>query len=175
MPPLRSEPASGSVRAKAANFPSPVAAGGKNFSFNSSLPKSAMGAHPSPLWADMDKAVLPQPQPSSSIAIAALTASTPEPPKSSGTFNPSRPMGPILWTACQLNSPSSSTRLAAGLTSRETKSWIVSCHIRCSSVRSKSMDFLRISNHQVRERNNKRQSKPIPTPIMIGMAIIAMV
>ena len=58
-----------------------------------------MGVVPSPLWAAMARAVEPQPQPISSMAIAALTASTPAPPYSSGMFKPSSPSGPILRTA----------------------------------------------------------------------------
>ena len=45
----------------------------------------------------------------SSIAIAALTASTAAPPYSSGTSSPSRPRGPIFRIASQLNDASSST------------------------------------------------------------------
>jgi hypothetical protein len=89
-------------------LPDPVASGGRNFRFNSSEPKSAIGAQPSPLCAATASPVEPQPRPISSMAIAALIASTPAPPNSSGTLRPSSPIGPIFFTAGQLNSAASS-------------------------------------------------------------------
>src|SRR5215204_414443 len=96
-----------------------------------------MGLVPSPLCAAMARAVEPQPQPSSSIAIAALIASTPEPPYSSGIFNPNNPSGPILRVAVQLNSDVTSTSWALGCTSLATKSCTVFCQSFCSTVKSK--------------------------------------
>ena len=77
---FKSEPACGSVNARAASFPSPLAAGGKNFSFCASVPKFAIGAVPNPLWAEIARAVPPSPQASSSIAMAALIESIYMPP-----------------------------------------------------------------------------------------------
>src|SRR6185503_2744485 len=108
-PPCKSEPAPDSVRASAASLFFPLATSGSHFFLRSSLPYRTIGVVPSPLCAAIASAVEPHPQPSSSIAIATLTASTPEPPYSSGIFSPSNPRGPILCVAVQLNSPVTST------------------------------------------------------------------
>ena len=97
--------------------------------------------HGDPAWAEMARAVEPQPQANSSMAMAALMASTAAPPYFSGTSRPSKPSGPIFLTAGQLNSAFSSVSLAFGLTSLATKSWTRSRNILCSSFNSKSIVF----------------------------------
>ncbi|GAI30684.1 unnamed protein product [marine sediment metagenome] len=48
-PPFKSDPAPDSVKDKAASFPSPLAARGRNLSFRFPEPQLAMGAHPKAL------------------------------------------------------------------------------------------------------------------------------
>ena len=142
-PPCRSEPAPGSVRARAPSLPLPLVTSGSQRCFNSSLPYFTRGEVPRPLWAARARAVEPQPHPSSSMAITALTASTSAPPYCSGMVNPRSPNAAPLRAAAQLNSPLSSTSCALGCTSFATKSWTTRCQARCSSVRSKSILFPR--------------------------------
>ena len=172
-PPLRSEPAPGSVSARAASLPLPVAALGRKFCLSSSEPKRAIGAQPRALWAAIARAVLPQPQPSCSIAIAALTASTPAPPYSSATLRPSSPNGPIFLAASQLNWLVSSTSLACGLTSLATKSWTVSRQRSCSSDKSKFIwpSLFRRCNNNIRTHTWGRYNLTGKKLCQVGMTL----
>ena len=117
IPPTRSEPAPGSVRAKAPRPSVVEARPGSQRCFCASDPKMEIGLHPRLLCASTESAVPPHTMPSSSSAMAALMVSTPGPPYSSGISIPSRPSGTILRNASVLNSHAASSSAAMGLTS----------------------------------------------------------
>ncbi len=93
-----SDPASGSVRPKAASA-RPATRSGSQRSFWSGVPKVRIGLIPRPTPADRVMPIDWSTRPSSSMATQRLVKSASAPPNSSGTTRPNSPRSPIFGTS----------------------------------------------------------------------------
>ena len=134
-----SEPAPGSVRAKAARPPSFRTS--HHIRFWSSVPANRTGAVANALAA-IEVATPAQPFPSSSYIMATVTLSRPNPPYSSGTITFSSPMSAAILNSSGRVAFSASISPAMGVISFSTNSRTTSCSSSCSSVNAKFIVIL---------------------------------